>query len=119
MSKWSILILLFILSCSKIIDKPKDLLSKDQMAEMMADFAINDQSYLYNKQDNREAETKYIMQHYKISAATFTNSYTYYISTGELDDIVDRAQNVLLKKNPKLEGYIKKNESPKPIENTN
>lgn len=112
MKKWAFFLLLTLMACSKLIDKPEDLISKDNMAAIMADFAVNDQSYMVNHKDNKEGETKFILQKYKVSAKTFNNSYTYYTATGELDNIIDRAQKVLLSKDPKLEAYIKKKEQP-------
>ncbi len=38
-------ILFSLFSCEKIVDKPKNLIEKQEMAEIIADFAIYDQTY--------------------------------------------------------------------------
>ena len=50
----SLFSILFLFSCSNIVDKPKDLLSKEKMSEVIADFAIYDQSYTINPNTNME-----------------------------------------------------------------
>ena len=101
MKEWSFLILFVLMACSKLVDKPKNLVSEDQMAEILADFAVNDQSYIINMTENREASTKFILKKYKISSKDFTESYTYYVANEKLEAIIDEAQNVLKKKEPK------------------
>lgn len=114
------LVLLFsMMACSELVEKPKNLVTKDQMAILMAEMSINDQSYLFNPKDQREGETKYILNKHKVSSEAFTNSYTYYLATGETDDVIDRAQNIILSKDPKLKEYIqKKEEILNPIDKT-
>jgi hypothetical protein len=40
-----IMMILCVLSCTEAIEKPKDLISEDKMSEIIADFAVNEQSY--------------------------------------------------------------------------
>ena len=60
--------LLFIFSCSEIVDKPKNLLSKDEMSEVIADFAIYDQAYTVNSTSNLEITSRYVLKKHKITA---------------------------------------------------
>ena len=53
-----IFVLLFVVSCGgDYIDKPKNLVPKDQMAEIMVDLAINDQATFLYPNSNLEAGT--------------------------------------------------------------
>ncbi|WP_300674887.1 DUF4296 domain-containing protein [Soonwooa sp.] len=110
MKRWSFLILFVLMACSEVVEKPKNLVPADQMAEILADFAVNDQSYIISMTENREASTKFILRKYKISSKDFTESYTYYVANEKLESIIDKAQEALKKKEPKLEEFIKKKE---------
>ena len=101
--------LLFIFSCSEIIDKPKNLLSKDKMSEVIADFAIYDQSYTVNPNSNMEVTSRYVLLKHKITAQDYRDSYKYYVSRpNQLDKILKNAKEIILDKDPKLEDYMEK-----------
>lgn len=104
------------------MDKPKNLLSEDQMAEIIADFAIADQSFNIDANITQQESSRFILKKYKIKGQTFTDSYQYYLVEGnKLEDIFDKAKKVLLTKDPKLEAYIKKKTQenlPKPDQKT-
>lgn len=107
--------LLFIFSCSEIVDKPKNLLSKDEMSEVIADFAIYDQSYTVNPTSNLEITSRYVLKKHKITAKDYRDSYKYYISRpNQLDKILKNAKEIILDKDPKLEGYMEKLEKKNP-----
>lgn len=107
--------LLFIFSCSEIVDKPKNLLSKDEMSEVIADFAIYDQAYTVNPTSNLEITSRYVLNKHKITAKDYRDSYKYYISRpNQLDKILKNAKEIILDKDPKLEGYIEKLEKKNP-----
>lgn len=107
--------LLFIFSCSEIVDKPKNLLSKDEMSEVIADFAIYDQSYTVNPTSNLEITSRYVLKKHKITAKDYRDSYKYYISRpNQLDKILKNAKELILDKDPKLEGYMEKLEKKNP-----
>lgn len=107
--------LLFIFSCSEIVDKPKNLLSKDEMSEVIADFAIYDQAYTVNPTSNLEITSRYVLKKHKITAKDYRDSYKYYISRpNQLDKILKNAKEIILDKDPKLEGYMKKLEKNNP-----
>lgn len=58
----SLFSILFLFSCSNIVDKPKDLLSKEKMSEVIADFAIYDQSYTINPNTNMEINSRFVLK---------------------------------------------------------
>jgi len=109
MNRFLIILLLSLVSCSKLIDKPKDLLTEDQMAEIIADFAIADQSFNIDINITQQESSRFILKKYKIKGQTFSDSYQYYLVEGnKLDNIFDKAKKIILTKDPKLEEYIKK-----------
>lgn len=122
MHRYLIIILLSLVSCSKLIDKPKNLLTEDQMAEIIADFAIADQSFSIDINITQQESSKYILKKHKIKGQIFTDSYRYYlVQDNKLDEIFDKAKKVILTKDPKLETYIKKKiqeNLPKPDQKT-
>lgn len=99
---------LFLFSCSDYVDKPKNLLSKDKMATIIADFAVNDQSIMLNPKGNLEIGTKYILKKHQVSATDFTESYKYYSVKRKLEGILEDAQKLLIEQNPDTEEFIKK-----------
>lgn len=105
----SLFSLLFLFSCSDIVDEPKNLLSKEKMAEVIADFAIYDQSYAVNPNTNMELTSRFVLKKHKITAPVYRESYKYYMShPTQLDKILKNAKKIILEKDPELEGYIEK-----------
>ena len=107
------LILLFtifaIVGCSKPIDEPKNLIPKDKMSEMVADFAMADQMSFLNQTGNLETQTRYILKKHNVTAKQFSESYKYYLSSpSSLDKIYDDAQEIIINKDPDAEKYIDK-----------
>ena len=111
----SLFSILFLFSCSNIVDKPKDLLSKEKMSEVIADFAIYDQSYTINPNTNMEINSRFVLKKHIITAAMYRDSYKYYMSNpAQLDKILENAKEIILDKDPKLEGYIEKMKNKNP-----
>ncbi|REC49172.1 DUF4296 domain-containing protein [Chryseobacterium pennipullorum] len=114
-----IFVLTGLFSCSDFIDKPKNLVDKEVMAEIIADFTINEQAtYMYlNK--NMEAGTRFILKSHNVKPADFVDSFKYYVIKDQMDGIANDAKEILLKKDPKAEKYIndklKKNGSIAPL----
>ena len=107
--------LLFIFSCSEIVDKNKNLLSKDEMSEVIADFAIYEQAYTVNPTSNLEITSRYVLKKHKITAKDYRDSYKYYISRpNQLNKNKKNAKEIILDKDPKLEGYMEKLEKKNP-----
>lgn len=104
-----ILIIFCVLSCTDAIEKPKDVLPEDQMSEIIADFAINEQSNLIGVGINSENATRYILKKYKIKGELFTKSYEYYMTKPDvIKEVLNDAQEIIVAKDPKAEAFINK-----------
>lgn len=102
-----IFVLICLFSCSEYIDKPKNLIDKDKMSEIIADLAINDQvTYLY-PETNLESGTRFILKNHQVKTEDFVTSYRYYIVKQKMTGIVEDAQKIILEKDPKSEKTIK------------
>lgn len=112
------LLLFFILigfvSCGDIVNKPAHLLSKDKMAEVIAELAISDQLSIVDSGFNLNNQTIYVFQKAKVKPIDFSESYTYYVARGKMDQILDEAQKIIIKKDPKAKAYIDKNNAEQP-----
>lgn len=105
----SLILIPLALSCGKAIAKPDHLLDKDKMAAMIADFAINEQSYTIGANINAENATRFILKKYNVKAELFTESYQYYMSKpAVMQDIFNDAEDIIKSKDPKAESYINK-----------
>ncbi|EFK37771.1 DUF4296 domain-containing protein [Chryseobacterium gleum] len=102
-----IFVLLGLFSCGDYIDKPKNLIDKGMMAEIIADLAINDQAIYVYPDKNMEAGTRAVLKSYKVKPDDFVDSFKYYVIKEEMDGIANDAQEILLKKDPKADKYVK------------
>jgi len=106
---FSLMMIFCVLSCQEAIQKPEHILSEEKMAEIIADFAINDQSYTIGGNINSENATRFILKKYNIKGQLFSDSYKYYMTKPDvLKDIMDQAQELIKAKDPKAEAYINK-----------
>ncbi|MGZ5188325.1 MAG: DUF4296 domain-containing protein [Kaistella sp.] len=105
---WLIFFSFLMLSCSELIDPPKNLIAKDEMSQIIAEFALNDQFNNFLPQSDLENATRLVLKRKKIKAQDFTESYKYYIATGELEEILNDAQKIILAKDPAAKDYIDK-----------
>ena len=106
-----IFISLLFLSCkeSGAVHKPNNLVSPQQMTEIIAQFAISDQATFQNSGGNLEISTRYILKEHKVSAKSFQESYNYYIASPRLmEKILRSAQEIILEKDPGAKGHIEK-----------
>ena len=103
-----ICVLVLSTACSGVVDRPENLLSKTQMAEVLAELAINDQVFLINSTANIELGTRFILNQKKIKAKDFIDSYQYYALNNKMQGILEDAQKIVMEKDPKAEEYIKK-----------
>ena len=100
---------IFTLSCTEAIEKPKDILSQEKMSEIIADFAINEQSYTIGGNINTENATRFILKKYNIKGQLFTDSYKYYLTDPDtMKEILDEAQKIIVSKDPNAEAFINK-----------
>ncbi len=102
-----IFVLLGLFSCDGYIDKPKNLIDKGMMAEIIADLAINDQAIFVYPDKNMEAGTRAVLKSHKVKPDDFVDSFKYYVIKEEMDGIANDAQEILLKKDPKADKYVK------------
>lgn len=102
-----IFVLLGLFSCGDYIDKPKNLVDKGLMAEIIADLAINDQAIFIYPDKNMEAGTRAVLKSHKVKPDDFVDSFKYYVIKEEMDGIANDAQEILLKKDPKADKYVK------------
>ncbi|MGZ5262155.1 MAG: DUF4296 domain-containing protein [Kaistella sp.] len=105
---WLFFFSFLMMSCSELIDPPKNLIAKDEMSEIIAEFALNDQFNNFLPQSDLENATRLVLKRKKIKAQDFTESYKYYIATGELEKILNDAQKIILAKDPAAKDYIDK-----------
>ncbi|WP_117590317.1 DUF4296 domain-containing protein [Chryseobacterium taiwanense] len=102
-----IFILMCLFSCGDYIDKPKNLIPKDQMAEILADLAINDQATYMYPNTNLEAGTRYVLKSHNVKSVDFVESFKYYVIKQKMQGITEDAQVILLEKDPKADKFIK------------
>ena len=110
MLKYICISLLWIMcACSETISPPKNLIKEDKMAELITDFAINEQMSIINPNGDSEASTLYLFQKYKVSAKDFSDSQTYYMTyPNKMEKIYEKSQEILLEKYPELKANILK-----------
>ena len=77
-------------------------------SELIAEFAMNDQINNFIPNTNIENATRYALKKQNIKAADFIESYKFYIATGELEKILNNAQEIVLAKDPAAKDYIEK-----------
>lgn len=99
---------LLMMSCSELINKPKNLVPQDTMSEVLAEFAMNEQLTIVVENVNLDNATRYTLQQKKIKGNDFVESYKYYTASGEIEKILENAQNIVLNKDPKAKIYIEK-----------
>lgn len=103
-----ILFSLLMVSCSQLIDEPKNLVPKNTMSELIAEFAMNDQVSTVISTANIEDATRITLKQKNIKATDFVESYKYYLATGDLEKILNNAQEIVLEKDPAAKKYIEK-----------
>lgn len=102
------LLSLFMLGCSELIDPPKNLVPTDTMAELLAEFALNEQLGMVVSNVNLDNATRFALQQKKVKGNDFVESYKYYTATGDIEKIMTQAQKIILNKDPAAKEYIEK-----------
>lgn len=102
-----VFVFLGLFSCSDYIDKPKNLVDQDVMAEVVAELVMNDQVNFMYQNRNMEAGTRFILKSHNIKPDDFVESFKYYVIKEEMEGIANDAQQILLKKDPKADQYVK------------
>lgn len=102
-------VFLSVFSCSGVADKPKNLIEKKTMSEIIADLAITDQLSALQQQGSPQKQPQFILQSHGVDAKSFSDSYKYYISEPkDLEAIYNDAQDIIKDKNPEAADYIDK-----------
>lgn len=103
MMRWSLVVIIFMLfSCEGAVEKPKNLVSKSEMATIIKEFTLNDQAPILNASANLTEGTRYILKQHNVSAQDFMDSYKYYLVKNKMDGILEEAQNQLVEEEPRL-----------------
>lgn len=103
-----LMVSLLIISCTQLIDEPKNLVEKDKMSEIIAEFAINEQLGSIETDLNLDNATRFTLKKYKIKGKDFIDSYQYYTATGDIENVLNNAQTIILNKDPKAKIYLDK-----------
>lgn len=103
-----LMVSLLIISCTQLIDEPKNLVEKDKMSEIIAEFAINEQLGSIETDLNLDNATRFTLKKYNIKGKDFTDSYQYYTATGDIENVLNNAQTIILNKDPKAKIYLDK-----------
>ena len=96
------------MACTELINKPKNLVPKDTMADVLAEFAMNEQLTVVEQNINLDNATRYTLQQKKIKGNDFVESYKYYTASGEIEEILNDAQEIIINKDPAAKIYIEK-----------
>lgn len=101
-------IILMLYSCGEVINKPKNLLEKKQMAEIIAELSINDQLASVTNNYNPDAQTRNTFKKLNAKPQDFIDSYKYYIAKNKMKSIYIDAQEIILNKDPKTQNTLDK-----------
>ncbi|MGI9651245.1 DUF4296 domain-containing protein [Chryseobacterium sp. RLHN22] len=104
-----VFVLMCMFSCTEYIDKPKNLVDKTKMSEIIADMAINDQVINLYPGTNLESGTRFILKKHNVKTDDFVASYRYYIVKQKMEEIINDSQKIIIEKDPKSEKKIKGN----------
>ncbi len=99
--------MLGLFSCSDYIDKPKNLIDEKVMAEVIADLMLNEQATFMYQNKNMEAGTRFVLKSHHVKPDDFIQSFKYYTIKEKMEGITNDAQEILVKKDPKAEKYVK------------
>lgn len=111
MKKLIFLFVLILFSCkdSKPVNRPNNLIEKDKMAALIADFAISDQMGMMNPSGNLDTSARFILNRHAVTAKQFTESYEYYLSSpATVRDILEEAQDIIKSQDADAEKFIDK-----------
>lgn len=100
---------LFLSACSIPADKPQKPLSKEQMAEIIADLAIYSQIHYIEPKINVEKAHLFLLKKYQITVEDLRENYQYYTyAPASLDEIHKKAKKIILEKDPKFKDFLEK-----------
>lgn len=103
---------LLIISCQgDHVDKPKNLIDKDKMAETLTELVLNEQISYVVANNDLENGVREALKSNGVNPKDFVESYKYYVTTNQMKGIVEDAQKSLLKKDPEAAKFIKEKDS--------
>ncbi len=110
MNKQLLLLLLIIITsaCTEYVEVPEKPLSKNKMAEIIAEMSLRQQELLAEPGNQMQKETQDILKKQQIKVEDFTESYKYYIMKKEMDDVLTKAQNIIQNEHPEAKKFIEK-----------
>ena len=95
--------LILFYSCYAPTKYPEKKLNKDEMAEIIADLAIYNQSYIVDDKINLDETDRFVLQKHNITTKDFQENYEFYTFTpSSLDEIFNKAKKIIRKKDPNL-----------------
>jgi len=103
----SSIIFLFVLSC-QYLEKPKNILSEEQMADILLDMAIFDETPRINPSIKPEEAYKHVFSNHNITIDDYIENYAYYISKKKIKYIISLSEKKLMNKDSKIQNYINK-----------
>ena len=90
-------------ACSAPTKQPLKKLSKDEMAKIIADLAIYNQSYIIDNQINLDETDRFVLRKYHITTKDFKENYEFHTFTpSNLDEIFLKAKKIIKEKDPNL-----------------
>jgi len=116
-----IILLILLVSCGEqLMEKPKDLIPRDQMVEILLELAVVNAAKNTNVailRENQIEPTEYVFKKYHIDSARFASSDTYYASLPwEYEAIYKEVESKLEKEKKILQEAKKISDSLKAIE---
>lgn len=100
------IILLGLIACAEYIAPPKNQLSKEEMAAIIAELSLNEQTLFVQPKGSTEEGAYFIFKKYNISSQDFKDNYTYYLAKKEMPKILDKAQKKIIEMHPKAKEHI-------------
>lgn len=113
MKKWFLLLVVLLSGCSEI-QKPRNLISKDEMAQVFLENALYNNNAVGGRIVNPQNVSKYILTEHKITSQQFVDSYKYYLSKQDIPAIIDLAKAKIGKLDPDFKKYLKKQQAGNP-----
>lgn len=102
-----VFILVCLFSCGDYVNKPENLISKSEMAKILAELSINDQAAFMYQNKNLEAGTRFVLKSHNVKPDDFIESFKYYVVKQKMNEIAEEAQKIVLEKDPKADKYVK------------
>jgi|GEM_PF-1703136 len=100
------ILLLSFISC-QYLEKPKNFLSEEQMADILLDMAIFDDLPRIDSNIKSEETYKHLFLLHNINMDDYIDNYAYYASQKKIKYIISLAEKKLMNKDPKIKEYIK------------